>query len=238
MHKRYMVPKPIKATFCKCGIWPFNPEVFAASDFAPSTATSTQRPNPCTYPIHQPPSPISATDTEDKDWTPHLLGSQGSEANDDEPDDKEQQPEPNEPNAFANPTLSQSPMPPLTSPHPTRTHPIIDMDNLSSTSHGHSTHSALSQLHGHQFLIPVVTHSASSSSSFNSSTSCSYALETGTKTLQKHVEQLEHVVNAKRTLHEYAEAQYVAAKAHCTLHAHENKQLVSQVNAKSQKKPH
>ena len=52
------------------------------------------------------------------------------------------------------------------------------------------------------------------------------------------MEQLEHVVNAKRTLHEYAEAQYAAAKAHCTLHAHENKRLVSQVNAKSQKKPH
>ena len=52
------------------------------------------------------------------------------------------------------------------------------------------------------------------------------------------MEQLEHVVNAKRTLCEYAEAQYAAAKAHCTLRAHENERLVSQVNAKSQKKPH
>ena len=100
-----MVPKPIKAAFCKCGIWPFNPEVFTASDFAPSMATSTQHPDPHMYPIHQPSSPISASDTEDEDWTPHLLGSQGSEA-DDEPDDEEQQPEPNEPNAPADPTLS------------------------------------------------------------------------------------------------------------------------------------
>ena len=138
-----MVPKPIKAAFCKCGIWPFTPEVFTASDFAPSMATSTQCPNPCMYPIHQPSSPISATDTEDEVWTPHLLGSQGSEAND-KPDDKEQQPEPNEPNAPADPTLSQSPMPPLTSPHPTRTHPITDTDNLSSTSYEYSMCSALS----------------------------------------------------------------------------------------------
>ena len=95
------------------------------------------------------------------------------------------------------------------------------MDNLSSTSHGYSTRSALSQLRGHWFLIPVVTRSASSSS-FNSSTSCSHTLETETETLQKHVEQLEHAVNAERTLREYAEAQYVAAKAHRTLRAHEN----------------
>ena len=105
VHKRYMVPKPIKAAFHKCGIWPFNPEVFTASDFAPSMATSTQCPNPCTYPIHQPSSPISATDTKDKDWTLHLLGFQGSEA-DDEPNDEAQQPEPNEPNAPADLTLS------------------------------------------------------------------------------------------------------------------------------------
>ena len=219
-----MVPKPIKAAFHKCGIWPFNPEVFTATDFAPSTGTSTQHPDPCTYPIHQPSSPISATDTEDKDWTLYLLGSKGSEA-DDEPNVKEQQPESNEPNAPANPTLSQSPMPTLTSPHPTRTHPIIDTDNgglnSSSTSHGiacivHCPDSvAISFSSQLSPTLPPPPHSIPLQA-------VAMPLRLRPR-LQKHVEQLEHVVNAERTLCEYAEVQYVATKAHCTLHAHENK---------------
>src|SRR6266481_9175609 len=38
---KYMSAKAIQSAFCHCSIWPFNPQIFTAADFAPSKMTST-----------------------------------------------------------------------------------------------------------------------------------------------------------------------------------------------------
>jgi len=55
--KEYMVargqaflPETIKKAWAKCGIWPFNPNIFTDEDFAPSVSTSTKGHFPASYP--------------------------------------------------------------------------------------------------------------------------------------------------------------------------------------------
>jgi hypothetical protein len=54
VREQAVTPEIIKAAFRKTGIWPINPDVFAADEFSPSHATSTQAHMPPSFP---PPSP-------------------------------------------------------------------------------------------------------------------------------------------------------------------------------------
>ena len=61
-------------------------------------------------------------------------------------------------------------------------------------------------------------------------------LEAKNVILCQQVQDLHAAFTAERLLCEHAEAQYVAAEAHCTLRAHETNHLYEQLNSKSQKK--
>src|SRR6266481_9768789 len=60
---KYMSSKAIRSAFCRCSIWPFNPQVFTEADFSPSRLSSTCLIAPSSYPAKVPSSPSSVVMT-------------------------------------------------------------------------------------------------------------------------------------------------------------------------------
>lgn len=67
---KYMTERTIISAFRRSGMWPINPGIFDAQDFAPSLHSSTQNSAPSSYPLYIASSPFSCrtTDATDPDW--------------------------------------------------------------------------------------------------------------------------------------------------------------------------
>lgn len=67
---KYMTERTIISAFHRSGMWPINPGIFDAQDFAPSLHSSTQNSAPSSYPPYIASSPFSCrtTDATDPDW--------------------------------------------------------------------------------------------------------------------------------------------------------------------------
>src|SRR6266481_1955494 len=61
--RKYMSSKAIRLAFRRCGIWPFNPQVFTEADFTPSRLNSMCLIALPSYPTKVPSSPSSAVMT-------------------------------------------------------------------------------------------------------------------------------------------------------------------------------
>lgn len=89
--KEYMVargqaflPETIKKAWAKCGIWPFNPNIFTDEDFAPSVSTSTKGHFPASYP---PTFHSFATDNTSSEDSDHDDDNEDNEDNSDDDND-------------------------------------------------------------------------------------------------------------------------------------------------------